>query len=77
MDKPQDREKYRRIPVTVLGTVYEPPGPYLVLVLMEQLINEYNEEMKDKHIIEKVVLFHLQFEAMHPFVDFQLNNSNS
>ena len=69
MDKPQDRGKYRRIPVTILGAVHEPPQPYLVPVLMEQLINEYNEEMKDKHIIEKVALFHLQFEAIHPFID--------
>ena len=69
MDKPQDRGKYRRMPVTILGAVHEPPQPYLVPVLMEQLINEYNEEMKDKHIIEKVALFHLQFEAIHPFID--------
>ena len=59
MDKPQDRGKYRRIPVTILGAVHEPPQPYLVLILMEQLINEYNEEIGDKHIIEKVALFHL------------------
>ena len=69
MDKPQDRGKYRRMPVTILGAVHEPPQPYLVPVLMEKLINEYNEEMKDKHIIEKVALFHLQFEAIHPFID--------
>ena len=36
---------------------------------MEQLIDEYNEEMKNKHIIEKVALFHLQFEAIYPFID--------
>ena len=69
MDKPQDRGRYRRIPVTILGAVHEPAQPYLVPVLMEQLINEYNEEMKDKHIIEKVSLFHLKFESIHPFID--------
>lgn len=69
MDKPQDRGRYRRIPVTILGAVHEPAQPYLVPVLMEQLINEYNQEMKDKHIIEKVALFHLKFEAIHPFID--------
>lgn len=69
MDKPQDRRKYRRMPVTILGAVHEPPQPYLVPVLMERLINEYNEDMSDKHIIERVALFHLQFEAIHPFID--------
>ena len=69
MDKPQDRGRYRRIPVTILGSVHEPAQPYLVPVLMEQLINKYNEEMKDKHIIEKVSLFHLKFESIHPFID--------
>lgn len=69
MDKPQDRGRYRRIPVTILGAAHKPVQPYLVPVLMEQLINEYNQEMKDKHIIEKVALFHLKFEAIHPFID--------
>ncbi|QQY79683.1 Fic/DOC family protein [Keratinibaculum paraultunense] len=69
MDKPQDRGKYRRIPVTILGAVHEPPQPYLVPVLMERLVDEYNKSMKDKHIIEKVALFHLQFETIHPFID--------
>lgn len=69
MDKPQHRGMYRRIPVTILGAVHEPPQPYLVPVLMEQLLYEYKEEMKDKHIIEKVALFHLKFEGVHPFID--------
>lgn len=69
MDKPQDRGRYRRIPVTILGAVHEPAQPYLVPVLMEQLINEYNQEMKDKHIIEKISLFHIKFESTHPFID--------
>lgn len=69
MDRPQDRGRYRRIPVTILGTVHEPPQPYLVPVLMEQLINEYNEEMKGKHIIERIALLHLKFESIHPFID--------
>ncbi|TAH63663.1 MAG: Fic family protein [Gottschalkiaceae bacterium] len=69
MDKPQHRGIYRRIPVTILGAVHEPPQPYLVPVLMEQLINEYNNEMKNLHTIERVSLFHLKFEGIHPFID--------
>lgn len=69
MDKPQHRGIYRHIPVTILGAVHEPPQPYLVPVLMEQLINEYNQDMKGKHVVEKVSLFHLKFEEIHPFID--------
>ncbi|NLJ78697.1 MAG: Fic family protein [Tissierellia bacterium] len=69
MDKPRERGKYRRIPVTILGVAHKPPQPYLVPGLMEQLINKYNEEMEEKHIIERTALFHLQFESIHPFVD--------
>lgn len=69
MDKPQDRGRYRRIPVTILGAVHEPAQPDLIPVLMEELINEYNKEMRNRHIIEKVSLFHLKFESIHPFID--------
>ena len=69
MDKPQEKGRYRRIPVAILGAVHEPPQPYLVPKQMEDLMYEYKEDMKDKHIIEKVSLFHLEFEAIHPFID--------
>ncbi len=69
MDKPQNRGIYRRIPVTILGAVHEPPQPYIVPILMEQLINEYNNEMQNLHTVEKVALFHLKFEGIHPFID--------
>lgn len=69
MDRPQDKGRYRRIPVTILGSVHEPPQPYLVPILMEQLINQYNEWIEEKHLIERVALLHLQFESIHPFID--------
>lgn len=69
MDKPQDKGIYRRIPVAILGAVHQPPQPYIVPKLMEDLMYEYKEDMKDKHIIEKVSLFHLKFEEIHPFID--------
>jgi Fic family protein len=69
MDKPHNRGVYRRIPVTIVGAMHEPPQPYLVPKMMEQLIDEYCNEMKDKHIIEKTARFHLKFEGIHPFID--------
>lgn len=41
MDRPEDRGRYRRIPVRILGAVHETPQPYLVPVLMEQLIEKH------------------------------------
>ncbi|PKM52195.1 MAG: cell filamentation protein Fic [Firmicutes bacterium HGW-Firmicutes-7] len=69
MDKPQYRGTYRRIPVVIQGAIHEPPQPFLVPIQMEQLIREYNEEMGDIHLIEKVALLHLKFEGIHPFID--------
>lgn len=68
MDRREERGIYRRVPVTVMGAVHTPPQPYLVLSQMEQLILKY-EEMSSRHIIERVSIFHLEFEAIHPFID--------
>lgn len=69
MDKPKDKGVYRRIPVRILGSVHEPPQPYIVPKLMEQLMEEYKAQSDNTHIVEKISLFHLQFEAIHPFID--------
>jgi fido (protein-threonine AMPylation protein) len=35
---------------------------------MDQLIFKY-EDISSRHIVERVSIFHLEFEAMHPFID--------
>lgn len=65
----ENRGVYRRVPVMILGAEHEPPQPYLVPKLMEELILEYNEELNATEIIEAVALLHLKFESIHPFVD--------
>jgi Fic family protein len=69
MDKAEHKGKYRRIPVTIQGAAHKPPQPFLVPVQMEQLIKEFESNMKDMHPIEKSALFHLKFEGVHPFID--------
>lgn len=69
MDKQQDKGVYRRLPVRIMGSVYEPPQPYLVPIQMEQLILDYEEMKKTMHPIKRVALFHLIFEVIHPFID--------
>ena len=60
---------YRGIPVTIVGAVHTPPQPYLVPVQMEQLVRDYDEIKRDRHIIEAAAEFHLRFEGIHPFID--------
>lgn len=59
---------YRRVPVSILGAVHTPPQPYVVQDMMEELIVKY-KRMASMHVIERVALFHLEFESIHPFVD--------
>ncbi len=67
-DKPQDKGIYRRIPVRILGSKHTPPEPLLIEEMMGQLIKEYRDT-KGIYTVEKVALFHLKFESIHPFVD--------
>ncbi|MCL2604112.1 MAG: Fic family protein [Defluviitaleaceae bacterium] len=62
-----DRGVYRRLPVRV-GNYY-PCQPYEVPIKMEQLMAEYTTDMQSLHVIERVALFHLIFETIHPFID--------
>ena len=65
----ENRGVYRRVPVMILGAEHEPPQPYLVPKLMEELVLEYNEKLNTTEMIEAVALLHLKFESIHPFVD--------
>lgn len=69
MDRREDRGVYRRIPVRIMGAVHEPPEPHLVPEQMEQLLRDNKVMMSKLHPIERVALFHLRFEGIHPFVD--------
>lgn len=68
LDKPSNRGVYRNLPVTIMGSDNEVPQPYIVEPLMQDLITNYNND-KNKHIVYRVSLFHLQFESIHPFLD--------
>ena len=66
-DKTEDRGVYRRIPVRIMGAQHEPVQPYLIIPRMEQLLHEYEESTE--HIVTKLAKFHIEFEAIHPFID--------
>lgn len=69
MNDADNRGIYRRIPVSILGAAHTPPEPYLVPERMERLIADYTTARREKHVIEAVSEFHLQFEGIHPFID--------
>lgn len=66
-DRPMDRGTYRRIPVVITGAVHTPPQPYLVASQMESWVREL--QTTRLHPIVAAALFHLKFEAIHPFID--------
>jgi len=68
IDKPYDKGKYRNLPVKILGTDAILAQPYMIKPEIENLLNWYSNEDK-LNILEKIVLFHLRFETIHPFID--------
>ncbi|MEG0923691.1 MAG: Fic family protein [Anaerovoracaceae bacterium] len=69
MDRAEDRGVYRRIPVRIMGAFHEPPQPYLVETMMNELIVNHADRKAKMHLVEAVALFHLDFEGIHPFID--------
>jgi len=67
MDRQSDKGVYRSVPVRV-GS-FHPCQPYEVPIQMERLMMKYNDEMLKMHVVERVALFHLIFETIHPFID--------
>lgn len=69
MDKAEDRGVYRRIPVRIMGAFHEPPQPYMVEPMMNELVALHADRKTSMHLVEAVALFHLDFEGIHPFID--------
>lgn len=69
MNQPEDKGVYRRIPVRIMGAFTEPVQPYLIEPRMTDLLAKNEERKKNMNIIERIALFHLEFEGIHPFID--------
>jgi Fic family protein len=65
-DKPNSGV-YRQIPVQISGAVHKTCEPMLIEEKIAELLENYSKS--DKHPIEKIAEFHLQFEGIHPFID--------
>jgi len=69
MDRPEDKGVYRRIPVRIMGAFHEPPQPYMVEPMMNDLIRKHQQRKATMSLVEAAALFHLDFEGIHPFID--------
>ncbi len=68
-DRKEDRGQWRRVPVRILGALTEPVQPYQIEPMMEALLADMESLYRQLHPVEKVALFHLRFESIHPFID--------
>ena len=69
MHRPEDKGVYRRIPVRIIGAFTEPVQPFMIEPKITELL-AINEERKNTMTdIERIALFHLEFEGIHPFID--------
>ena len=67
--RPEDRGTFRRVNVRIAGALTNPVQPYLIEPKIEELLNNYKEWNETMHIVERIAIFHLQFENIHPFID--------
>lgn len=65
----EDRGHWRRVPVRIVGASTLPAQPYQIEPMIESLLNDYATTYRNLHIVERVALFHLRFEGIHPFID--------
>ena len=68
-DRPEDKGTFRRVNVRIAGAITEPVQPYMIEPKIEELLEDYKNWAETMHIVERVALFHLRFESIHPFID--------
>ena len=71
MDRPEERGKFRRVPVRIEGAYTEPVHPFLIEPKITSLLIEDKQRKVSLSVptLERVARFHLEFEGIHPFVD--------
>lgn len=68
-DRQEDRGRFRRVPVRIAGALTTPVQPYQIEPMMSALLADMDTLYRHMHVVEKAALFHLRFEAIHPFID--------
>lgn len=65
--RPDDKGKFRRVPVMIMGAKHTPVQPYLIEPKLEELLEWYYKS--EDNFVEKLARFHIEFEGIHPFID--------
>ncbi len=68
-DRPEDKGRFRRVPVRIVGAYATPAEPYLIEEKLNALLDDDQGHRKNTHPIERIAMFHLIFEGIHPFID--------
>ena len=67
MNDPQNKGKYRDLPVKISGALDVPPHPSEIPEKMRSLVAAYG--LDKRHPIVRIAEFHMAFERIHPFID--------
>ena len=68
-DRKDDRGRWRRVPVTIAGAMTNPVHPFQIEPMIGALLVDLQTVYSKLNIVERVALFHLRFESIHPFID--------
>lgn len=68
-DCPEDKGTFRRVNVRIAGALTEPVQPFMIEPKIQELLEDYKNWAETMHVVERVALFHLRFEGIHPFID--------
>ena len=60
---------YRKVQVLIQAAEHIPPEPSKVQNLMYYFIDNYNNELVENNIFNKIAKYHYNFEQIHPFED--------
>ncbi len=66
---PEDKGTYRKIPVHYGHTYDETAEPSQIEKKLKELFKLNEKRKKDMHIIDRLALFKVQFDSIHPFIE--------
>ncbi len=69
ISSPFDKGVYRKIPIRRISTHGKASDPTAISKNIKDLLKLNDKRKRDLHLVERLALFHLDFEGIHPFVE--------